>query len=173
MATSRSEKANQLKKLETMLLLTGIAGALVIAGFAFINFQTTTLVSADGTRRDSMFGMDIIVFASAVSTVYAFINYKNLLALDRDGLTIRSTWSDFHAKTEKFLAGTQGVMLVNIFTFGYWAIYSSTLSIRYYINYDNKQMDFTLYNYIWLALMFIELVFSIAATRQAGKVRRK
>jgi steroid 5-alpha reductase family enzyme len=173
MATSRIEKAKQLKTLETLLLLTGIAGALVIAGFAFVSFHTTTLVSADGTRRDSMFGMDVIVFAAAVSTVYAFINYKNLLALDKDGLTKKSTWNDFHAKTEKFLAGTQGVMLVSVFTFGFWALYSFLLSIRYYISFDNKQVDFTLYNYVWLALMFIELVLSIAASRQAGRVRRK
>lgn len=173
MATSRIEKGKQVKTLETLLFLTGIAGALVIAVYVFINFQTTTLASADGTKRDSMYGLNIIVFSAAISTVYAFINYKNLLAVDREGLTTKYTLKDFKSKIEKFVASTQGILLVNIFTLGYWGIYSFRLSIKYYVTADNKLADFRLYNYLWLALMFLELIISIAAVRQSGRVKRK
>lgn len=173
MSTKRSDKQKQVKNLELMLLITGITGALTIAGFVFINFHSTILASADGTQRDSLYGLNIIVFSSAIATAYSFINFKNLLKVDREGLSTKFTKNDFIAKVEIFNSSSQGILLVNIFTLVYWSLYCSSLKIKYYVADNDKLVDFTTFNYIWLGVMLLAVIFSVVAVRAAKTVKRK
>ena len=173
MSIKRETKQKQIKALEILLLLTGIAGVLIIGGYAYLSFHSSILASADGTHRDSMYGTTVVLFASVIAAAYSLINFKNLLHLDKDGLATKHTRNDFIAKTSVFNTSSQGIMVANIFTLVYWLIYSSALNIKYYVADGNKLVDLTAFTYAWEGAMILTVVLSIFTVKAAHTLSKK
>ena len=173
MSVKRETKQKQIKTLEILLILTGIAGILIIGGYAYLSFHSSILASADGTHRDSMYGTTIVLFASVIAAAYSLINFKNLLQLDKDGLATKYTRNVLIAKASVFNTSSQGIMVANIFTLVYWLIYTSVLDIRYYVADGNNLVDLTTFNYAWEGAMILTVVLSIFTVKAAHTLSKK
>ncbi|MDY5423691.1 hypothetical protein [Hornefia butyriciproducens] len=163
------QRKELLRKYEIGLAATGISGALVIAFFFFVNFFTGPMVSAEGVEKNSLYGLDVIIFSAAIGCAYAFICLLNMRALDPK--TVKEGGVNFRIQSERYISGSQGVMICNIFTFVYWGLYTITQHIRFYVDENNKIHDFTFYNRIWLALMLIAVIFSVIAMLQGIRLK--
>lgn len=163
-------KEKQLKNLELSLLMTGLASVLVLLFWCYVNFMTGPLANANKEMIDPLYGLDVIIFMAALSCAYSFINFNNLrqLKLDDPDHMLRST---FLVKTERYISGAQGVMVVTIIMFLYWLLYSLVTKVTYFQDIHDEFQDFTHLNIIWLALMLVAALFSAISGYRAFQLK--
>ena len=166
------ERETLVRRMRTFLLLTGIAGVLVLAAYMYIGLNSTYLISASGIKHDNNFGMTIPVFASAIAAAYSLISFRNLGELIKDGAAQARRKKEFHSKFEKYIATTEGLLLCTIFSLAYWVIYTRVLNIVGYLDTSSKVHDITVFSYSWSGLMLLALIMSIFAVKYALKLER-
>jgi uncharacterized protein YacL len=164
-------KEEQLKKFKLSLVMTGIAGILVLLYIGYLMFVAEQLADADKGLCDNLYGIDVIIFSAAIGCAYSFINFNNLRQEDKK--LNRDYFVEFKAQTERFVTGAQGIFVCNLFTFVYWLAYTTYLHITYYVDRSGEYHNVVFQNRIGLALMLIALIFSYICMRYGTNMRNK
>ena len=164
-------KEDQLKKFKLSLVMTGVAGILVIFYIGYLMLVAEQLADANKGLCDNLYGVDVIVFSAAIGCAYAFINWNNLR--QNESKLNRKYFPEFKAQTERYVTGAQGIFICNAFTFVYWLIYNLQLHITYYVDKHGEYHNVVFQNRIGLALMLIAAIFAYICMRYGSNMKNK